>query len=262
MEKSQLYDLIIDLPTHPSPPSRPPLFASFPIPNPPRGSPTHGIRQIRPTFSDTRFWFDIQESLPSQPLEDGDSASVARDWQEALWVYMLRFWLAIQPNRTIRMTGDDELRTDVGNPTTSDDNDDDEPPQSPTSAVMLLDRDPSSSASNNRVVQTLTTVQRHIAFFDERASSFIGPTLSSHSPSAPPSNPETNSSPVQLLPADIGSFGLNPFSPRDVEFCRSFVAASIRRRLQLEALDAESALLEVEVNKPWREMLYWLIGWS
>jgi len=172
---------------------------------------------------------------------------------------LIRFWLVVSPAQSIQLTGSDDLETHdpraspepEGLPRQEENT---SPLHSPRSALLLLDRraDGESSAVSRRIICNIVEViQHHIAFLDARASSY-----------SPMTSDDGGSRYVELLPQDISSFGLNPFSPGDVEFCRTLVMANLRRRGLLDDVGESVQSMNVQVRRPWRDMLAWLLGWN
>lgn len=253
--------MIIDLSTPPSPPSRPTIFISVPTNQSSRSTPTHQLKQVSPTLSELRVWSQIQASLSSRDASEVAELfrSVPVDWYEAFWMALIEFWSAISPAHGIQLTGSDDLETH--DPRASP-----EPEglprqeentsllHSPRSALLLLDRrsDGESSAMSLRIIRNIVEViQHHIAFLDARASSY-----------SPTNSDDGRSQYIELLPQDISSFGLNPFSSGDVEFCQTLVMANLRRRGLLGDVGESVQSMDVRVRRPWHDMLAWLLGWN
>jgi len=171
---------------------------------------------------------------------------------------LIEFWSAISPAQGIQLTGSDDLEThDPRAPPEPEGvprQENTSPLHSPRSALLLLDRraDSESSAVSRRIIRNIVEViQHHIAFLDARASSYSST-----------ASDDGRSQCVELLPRDISSFGLNPFSPGDVEFCQTLVMANLRRRGLLADVGESVQSMDVQVRRPWRDMLAWLLGWN
>jgi hypothetical protein len=260
MEKPHLYDVVVDLSTPPSPPSRPSLFASVPANNSARSAAPHRLEQICFTLSELTVWSHIQAALSSLDTSEHfrEVVELVRDvpvdWSEAIWMALIKFWSLLRPHG-IRLTGSDsDGRTPSESVRPPGQEDDNSPPHSPRSALLLLDRcadrEDSSLASRQTIHNIVEVIRRHIASFEARAS-FYSPTMTNG-----------GSPHIKLLPWDIGSFDLNPLSSGDAEFCRTLVMANLRRRGLLDGAGEAVQSIDVQVTRTWGYKLAWLLGWS
>ena len=238
---------------------------SVPANNSSQSAPTHRLEQVTFTLSELRVWSHIRATLLTLDTEHfGEVVGLLRDvpldWFETTWMAFIKFWSMLGPSRGIRLTGSDDIGLETHNPRVVSERDgrpteeeDTSSPHSPSSALLLLDRGVESedpSPVPQVACGIVELIQHHIAFLDTRAS-YYSPLAS-----------DGGSERIELLPRDISSFDLNPFSIHDVEFCRALVVANLRRRGLLDDAGRATPSIDVQVRRPWRDMLAWLLGWS
>ena len=207
------------------------------------------------TLSELMVWSHIQTSLSSLDASGrfGEVAELFRDvpmdWSETIWMALIELWSVSRHTHGLRLTGGDDdgrVPSKLGGPLEQED--DNLAPQ--PRGALLLDGDADRGDSSHQIIHNIVKViQLYIASFDARASSYSPTTIDEGPPH------------IKLLPSDISSFGLNPLSSGDAEFCRILMMANIRRRgLPHSAGDAMQSV-DVQVTKTWHYILAWL-GWS
>jgi len=256
--------MIIDLSTSPYPPSRPSLFASVPSNRSSSSSQAYRLHQIGFTLSELRVWSHVQTALsfPDETQHSREVAELLREvvmgWVEIIWMTFIQSWFMLGPAHALRLTGEDILDSGTydrgassesrGHATQHEDNS-----HSARSALLLQDRGSTadSAVPSSQVIRNVVEViLGYIAFLDTRASSYLPALYDGGFPR------------IELLPRDVGSFDLNPFSHPDVEFCRQLVKANLRRRGLLDEIGHVINPINVQITRPWCDMLAWLMGWG